>query len=84
MVRKKGISSRDWAGRPRFFTLRAMAKRSGSDKSNGVLSLAEVQTQQVCRCQEISRARRLLGKHHYLGDIHAVGEQLWYAITARG
>jgi hypothetical protein len=27
-----------------------------------------------------ARARRLLAKHHYLGDVRAVGEQLFYAI----
>jgi len=26
----------------------------------------------------------LLGKHHYLGDVRAVGEQLWYAIILQG
>jgi hypothetical protein len=26
----------------------------------------------------------LLGKHHYLGDVRAVGEQLWYAVSAGG
>lgn len=32
-----------------------------------------------------ARARRLLSKHHYLGNVRAVGEQLFYSITnARG
>jgi len=28
-----------------------------------------------------ARARRLLAQHNYLGDVHAVGEPLGYAIT---
>ena len=61
-----------------------MNQHSGTDKSDSTLCLAEVQIQQLCTRKEKSRARRLLAKHHYLGDVHAVGEQLWYAITACG
>ena len=31
--------------------------------------------------QSQRRARRRLAKHHYLADVPAVGEQLWYALT---
>jgi len=61
-----------------------MTKHFETDESNGALSLTEVQVQLLCTRREKSRARRLLAKHHYLGDVRAVGEQLWYAITARG
>jgi hypothetical protein len=61
-----------------------MSNGFGRDKSNGAFSLGDVQIQPLCTRQEKSRARRLLGQHHYLGDVRAVGEQLWYAITGRG
>jgi hypothetical protein len=61
-----------------------MTKHIGTDKRNGAPNLAEVQIHQLCTRQEKSRARSLLAKHHYLGDVRAVGEQLWYAITAQG
>jgi len=44
--------------------------------------LAEVQIQLLTTSKTKGRARRLLAKHHYLGDVRAVGEQLFYAITA--
>ena len=48
-------------------------------------SLAEVQTQLITAAKDKARVRRLLAKHHYLGDVRAVGEQLFYALTeARG
>jgi hypothetical protein len=43
--------------------------------------LAEVQVQLLSSPQDKARAHRLLAKHHYLGDVRAVGEQLFYAIT---
>lgn len=58
-----------------------MSKHSPSSKSAGPGHLAEVQIQLLSTAKEKSRARRLLAKHHYLGDVRAVGEQLWYAIT---
>jgi hypothetical protein len=61
-----------------------MSKGSGSDKSKSPLLLAEVQIQRLGTPKEKARACRLLAKDHYLGDVRAVGEQLWYAITARG
>lgn len=61
-----------------------MSKHSGSDQSKCPLLLAEVQVQLLATPKAKARARRLLAKDHYLGDVRAVGEQLWYAITARG
>lgn len=61
-----------------------MTKQSGRDANQDAQVLAEVQIQELNTSKERSRARRLLGKHHYLGDVRAVGEQLWYAITAQG
>jgi len=61
-----------------------MTKHSGCDRNEYLSVLAEVQIQELSTRKERSRARRLLGKHHYLGDVRAVGEQLWYAITAQG
>jgi hypothetical protein len=45
------------------------------------LSLREVQAQLLSDKKARGRARRLLAAHHYLGDVQAVGEQLFYAIT---
>src|SRR6266581_4001997 len=61
-----------------------MNKHSEPDANKEAPSLAEVRIQTLKTQKEKSRARRLLGKHHYLGDVRAVGEQLWYAITAGG
>jgi hypothetical protein len=44
--------------------------------------LAEVQIQLLGDAKIKARARRLLVKHHYLGDVRAVGEQLFYAVTS--
>jgi uncharacterized protein DUF4338/DDE family transposase len=59
-----------------------MSGHAETQKINGSVSLAKVQIQELCTQKQKSRARRLLGKHHYLGDVRAVGEQLWYAVTA--
>ena len=40
-------------------------------------ALAQVQVQLLTTAQAKTRARRLLAQHHYLGDVRAVGEQLW-------
>jgi len=50
--------------------------------ARAAVSLAEVQIQLLTTAKTKGRARRLLAKHHYLGDVRAVGEQLFYAITA--
>jgi len=44
-------------------------------------ALAELQVQPLPTSKTRARARRLLAKHHYLGDVRAVGEQLFYALT---
>ena len=61
-----------------------MTKRSCSGPFKTAPSLAEVQARRLDSRQDKARARRLLAKHHYLGDVHAVGEQLWYALTDGG
>jgi hypothetical protein len=61
-----------------------MSKRSGTGKNTCPIGLTEVQIRLLSTRQERSRARRLLAQHHYLGDVQAVGEQLWYALAARG
>ncbi len=43
--------------------------------------LAAVQIQPLTTTTTKTRARQLLAQHHYLGDVRAVGEQLWFAIT---
>ena len=51
----------------------------------GSVSLTAVQIHLLATSKTKARARRLLAKHHYLGDVRAVGEQLFYALTdARG
>ena len=59
-----------------------MSKESRAVQSGASVSLAEVQIQLLSTAKTKGRARRLLAKHHYLGDVRAVGEQLFYAITA--
>src|SRR5208282_814824 len=59
-----------------------MNKESRAAQSSASVSLAEVQIQLLSTAKAKGRARRLLAKHHYLGDVRAVGEQLFYAITA--
>jgi hypothetical protein len=61
-----------------------MSKQNGTTNWNAQLHLEEVQIQLIRTAKTKDRARRLLNKHHYLGDVRAVGEQLWYAITAAG
>ena len=63
----------------------AMSKLSRAAKSALSVSLAEIQIQLLATPKARARAHRLLAKHHYLGDVRAVGEQLFYAVTdARG
>jgi hypothetical protein len=56
-----------------------MTKPSGM--ASPTASVAVVQILLLSTSKEKTRARRLLAKHHYLGDVRAVGEQLFYAIT---
>jgi Domain of unknown function (DUF4338)/DDE_Tnp_1-associated len=64
----------------KVFQASDMTKRPVVEKS-GSAQLAEVQIHLLSTASQISRARRHLARHHYLGDVRAVGEQLWYAIT---
>ena len=58
-----------------------MSKPSRAAKSVVAVSLADIQLQLLATLKARARAHRLLAKHHYLGDVRAVGEQLFYAIT---
>jgi Domain of unknown function (DUF4338) len=58
-----------------------MAKPVVADESAVAAALAGVQIQLLANSKERDRARRVLSRHHYLGDVRAVGEQLFYAIT---
>ena len=42
------------------------------------VALAEIQIHRLLTAKARARARRFLAKHHYLGDVRAVGEQLFY------
>jgi len=61
-----------------------MAKTIIAGGSAVSAALAEVQVQLLPTVKDKAPARRLLAKHHYLGDVRAVGEQLFYAVTNRG
>lgn len=61
-----------------------MPKQVQACKSTASLSLAGVQVLLLDSKKDKTRARRLLAKHHYLGDVRAVGEQLFYAISDGG
>ena len=61
-----------------------MAKTIIAGGSAVSAALAEVQVQLLPTVKDKAPARRLLAKHHYLGDVRAVGEQLFYAVTNGG
>ena len=65
----------------KVFHAGCMTKDSSVSQTTGSVSLAEVQIQGLCSPEDKVQARRLLAQHHYLGDVRAVGEQLFYAIT---
>ena len=58
-----------------------MSNSSRAAQSSASISVAGVQIPLLSTAKAKARARRLLAKHHYLGDVRAVGEQLFYAIT---
>lgn len=58
-----------------------MNEGSRATQSSASVSLAQVQIHLLSTAKTKGRARRLLAKHHYLGAVRAVGEQLFYAIT---
>jgi hypothetical protein len=59
----------------------AMSKHIAIRSNRRTVDLASVQVQLLSTSKDKSRAHRLLAKHHYLGDVRAVGEQLWYAVS---
>jgi hypothetical protein len=59
-----------------------MSKPARTTSPTVSAALAELQVKLLPTAQARARARRLLAKHHYLGDVRAVGEQLFYALTA--
>jgi hypothetical protein len=61
-----------------------MSKRPRTTSATVSAALATIQVQLLPTARVRARARRLLAKHHYLGDVRAVGEQLFYAITDGG
>jgi Domain of unknown function (DUF4338) len=61
-----------------------MAEPFIADDSAVSAVLAEVQVQWLSTVKDKARARRLLAKHHYLGDVRAVGEPLFYAVINGG
>ena len=61
-----------------------MAKHFFAGKSEDSTSLATVQTHLLTTSEDKTRARGLLAQHHYLGDVRAVGEQLFYALRDVG
>jgi hypothetical protein len=60
-----------------------MAKPIIANESAVSAALAEVQIQPISTVEDKTRARQILAEHHYLGDVRAVGEQLFYAITKK-
>lgn len=69
----------------RFFKLRGLGQTARAATDTGSASLAGVRIQLLPTAKAKARARRLLAQHHYLGDVRAVGEQLFYALPdARG
>jgi hypothetical protein len=58
-----------------------MSKPTRSTSATVSVALAEIQIQLLPTSKARVRSRRLLATHHYLGDVRAVGEQLFYAIT---
>jgi len=58
-----------------------MSKPARTTSATVSVALAEIQVELLPTAKARARARRLLAKHHYLGDVRAVGEQLFYALT---
>jgi hypothetical protein len=54
---------------------------SGALQSVVSVSLREVKVELLSCARTRAPARRLLAKYHYLGDVSAVGEQLFYSIV---
>jgi hypothetical protein len=61
-----------------------MSKHADLNETADSARLAQVGIQLLSTPKAKARARRLLAAHHYLGDVRAVGEQLWHAVTDAG
>jgi hypothetical protein len=61
-----------------------MSRQFQTGKSSVATPLAQVQVRLLEGRQDKARAHRLLARHHYLGDVQAVGEQLFYALANGG
>jgi hypothetical protein len=61
-----------------------MSKPDRTTSATVSRALAAIQIELLATAKAKARARRLLARHHYLGDVRAVGEQLSYAITDGG
>jgi hypothetical protein len=61
-----------------------MAHHSRAVSSAPSHALAQVQIRLLSTATDKARLQRLLARQHYLGDVRAVGEQLFYAITDGG
>src|SRR5882724_7610637 len=62
-----------------------MQKAIPRPESPALISLSEVKSELLSCSKTKARARGLLAKYHYLGDVQAVGEQLFYAmVDSRG
>lgn len=57
-----------------------MTKRAVSEPSSLAMDLRQVRVELIEQAPDKLQARRQLAQHHYLGDVRAVGEQLFYAI----
>ncbi len=57
-----------------------MARDECTQHRGRSVDLKRVTVQPIQTGRDKARCRRLLAKHHYLGDVRAVGEQLFYAI----
>ncbi len=57
-----------------------MSKPARTTSPTVSAALAAVQVKLLPTSKARARASRLLAKHHYLGDVRAVGEQLFYAL----
>jgi hypothetical protein len=66
--------------RPQLFTLVGMSKKTKLPTASEQALLDEVHVQLLEPSQQ-RRFQGLLGKHHYLGGIHPVGERLYYVAT---
>ena len=61
--------------------MRTTSRGTKSAQSAVPLDLGQVQARLLTNPKDRARARRFLNEHHYLGDVRAVGEQLFYAIA---